>query len=182
MHNVSIKKLIFIASLFAGHACASDCDINVTQPHIDFGTFNRGTLSKVVSGTQANIIGQKISTLTIICPRPEHIAVFYRTGSSQSVEGYQLGDIANVSLILSDAQADGKATLLSYQQEGVTGISGHEKSLSLKPNMGITSDTSEPVTTLVMQMTSIAAVNDVNIHIKEHKTITSNGTLEVVSE
>lgn len=182
MRNVSIKQLIFIASLCAGHACASDCDINVSQPHIDFGTFNRGTLSKEVSGTQANRIGQKVSTLTIVCPRPEHIAIFYRTGSSLAAEGYQLGDIANVSLVLSDAQADGKSTLLSYQQESGAGSAGHEKSLSLKPGRGITPDTGEPVTTLVMQLTSIAAVNDVNFHLKAHKTLNSNGTLEVISE
>lgn len=182
MRNVSIKKLISIALLFAGSANASDCDINVSQPHVDFGTFNRGTLSKDTHGTQANIIGQKVSTLTIICPRPEHIAVFYRTASSQSAEGYPLGDIANVSLILSDAQADGKSTLLSYQQEGSTEGSGHNKSLPLKSNIGVTPDTSEPVTTLVMQLTSIAAVSDANLHIKEHKTLNSSGTLEVVSE
>lgn len=182
MRYVSFNNLIFVLALFAGHAGASDCDINVSQPHIDFGTFNRGTLSQATSGTQVNIIGQNISTLTVICPRPEHIAVFYRTAASHSAEGYPLGNLANVSLILSNAQADGKSTLLSYQQEGSSRISGHEKYLPLKPNMGVSPDNSEPVKTLVMQLTSIATVNDENVRVKEHNTLNSNGTLEVVSE
>lgn len=48
--------------------------------------------------------------------------------------------------------------------------------------MGVSPDNSEPVKTLVMQLTSIATVNDENVRVKEHNTLNSNGTLEVVSE
>lgn len=182
MPNVSNAFLILVSLLFAGHALASDCEITISQPHVAFGTFNRGSLSRAANGTQSSVIGNKSSTVTIACPRPEHIAVFYRTAAGHSAEGFQLGDIATVSLILSDAHADGKSTSLSYQQANGAVTSERETRLPLLPNVGITPSNNEPVTTLSLQLTTIATVNDVNVHIREHKTLNSSGTLEVVSE
>lgn len=182
MPNVSNTLLILMVLLFSGHALASDCEITISQPHVAFGTFNRGTLSQAANGTQSDVIGSKSSTVTIVCPRPEHIAVFYRTAAGHRAKGFQLGDIATVSLILSEAHADGKSTSLSYQQASGAVASKNETSLPLLPNVGITPSISEPFTTLSLQLTTVATVNDINVHVREHKTLNSSGTLEVVSE
>lgn len=181
-HNVKNKLLVCLLALFAGAACASDCDLTVSQTQTNFGTFNRGTLSQAANGTQSNIIGKKSAMVTIICPRPERIALFYRGASSGAGEGYQLGDIAHVTLVASDAQADGKSVSLAYQQQGGTAPTGNANTLPILPNVGVTPASDELVTRLTLQLTSVAVVNDVNQRVKEHKTLNSNGTLEVVSE
>lgn len=182
MPNVKCNLLFLIAISLSLSARASDCDLNVSQPHTHFGTFNRGTLSQSTSGEQGNIIGQKVTTVTIVCPRPERINLYYRAAAGSAGKSYLLGDIAKLSLIVSGAQADGKSVTLMYKQGGGVATSDNVKELPLLPDIGITPNSNEPVTTLVMQMTSVAVVNDSNVHIKEHKTLVSNGTLEVVSE
>lgn len=182
MRNVKFNLLFLSVMLLSINARASDCDLNISQPHTNFGTFSRGTLSKADSGGQSNIIGRKTSMLTIVCPRPERITVYYRAAAGITADSYSLGDIAKLSLIISDAQADGKSVSLMYKQGGGVAISDNVKELTLLPDIGITPNTDEPVTTLVMQMTSVAAVNDVNVRIKEHKVLNSFGTLEVVGE
>ena len=182
MPNVKCNLLLLIAISLSLSARASDCDLNVSQPHTHFGTFNRGTLSQSTSGEHGNIIGQKVTTVTIVCPRPERITLYYRAAAGSAGKSYLLGDIAKLSLIVSDAQADGKSVTLMYKQGGGVATSDNVKELPLLPDIGITPNSNEPVTTLVMQMTSVAVVNDSNVHIKEHKTLISNGTLEVVSE
>lgn len=178
MHNVKFKFLIFSAIFLSISVRASDCDLNISQPHTSFGTFSRGTLSKSDHGGQVNMIGRKTSMLTVVCPRPERIILYYSAAAGSTADSYSLGDIAKLSLIISDAQADGKSVPLMYKQGGGVAVT----ELTLLPDIGITPNTNEPVTTLVMQMTSVATVNDINVRIKEHRTLISNGTLEVVSE
>lgn len=182
MRNVKFSLLLLSVILISINARASDCDLNISQPHTNFGTFSRGTLSKADSGGQSNMIGRKTSMLTIVCPRPEHITLYYRAAAGSAAGSYSLGDIAKLSLTISDAQADGKSVPLMYKQGGGVAVSDNVKELALLPDIGITPNTNESVTTLVMQMTSVAAVNDINTHIKEHKVLNSIGTLEVVSE
>lgn len=182
MRNVKFNLLILSAIFLSINVRASDCDLNVSQPNTHFGTFNRGTLSQSTSGEQGNIIGRKVTTVTIVCPRPERITLYYRAAAGSAGKSYLLGDIAKLSLEVSDVQADGKSVALMYKQGGGVATSDNLKELPLLPDIGITPNINEPVTTLVMQITSVAVVNDSNVHIKEHKTLISNGTLEVVSE
>ncbi|TBL58722.1 hypothetical protein [Hafnia alvei] len=182
MRNAKCDLLLLGAIFLSFNVMASDCDLTVSQTHTNFGTFSRGTLSQPVNGGQANIIGRKTAMLTIVCPRPEHITLYYRAAAGGTENTYLLGDIARLSLIISDAQADGKSVSLVYKQGGGVASSDNLKELPLLPDIGITPNSNDPVTTLVMQMTSVAAVNDSNVRIKEHKTLVSNGTLEVVSE
>ena len=182
MPSVKFNLLIFCAMLLSINVRASDCNLNVSQPHTHFGTFNRGTLSQSNGGGQANVIGRKTATVTIVCPRPERITLYYRAAASSGGKSYLLGDIANLSLIVSDAQADGKSVALTYKQGGGAATSDNVKELPLLPDIGMTPNIDEPLTTLVMQITSIATVNNNNVSIKEYKRLTSNGSLEVVSE
>ncbi len=182
MHNAKFKFLIFSAIFLSISVRASDCDLNISQPHTSFGSFSRGTLSKADRSGQVNMIGRKTSMLTVVCPRPERITLYYRAAAGSTADSYSLGDIAKLSLIISDAQADGKSVSLMYKQGGGVAVTDNVKELTLLPDIGITPNTNEPVTTLVMQMTSVATVNDINVRIKEHRTLISNGTLEVVSE
>lgn len=181
--NVNTKLMACLLSLFAGIASASsDCDLTVSQAQTNFGTFNRGTLSQAANGTQTNVIGKKSTTVTIVCPRPERITLLYRAASSGVGEGYQLGDIAHVTLVASDAQADGKSVSLAYQQQGGAAPESNANTLAILPNIGIAPTTSEPVTHLTLQLTSVASVNDINQHVKDHKMLNGSGILEVVSE
>lgn len=182
MHNVKNKGWLFVLMLFAGVAHASDCDLTVSQAQTDFGTFNRGTLSQVANGAQTNVIGKKSMMVTVICPKPENVSVFYRSASNGIGEGYQLGDIAHINLIASDAQVDGKSVSLAYKQQGGSAPAGMESTLPLLPNIGLTPASNEPATRFTFQLTSVAAVNDVNQHVKEHRDLNNSGTLEVVSE
>lgn len=181
-HNVKTNLLLCLLALFAGAASASDCDLTVSQMQTNFGTFNRGTLSQAANGTQTNVIGKKSTMVTVICPKPEKITLFYRAASSGAGEGYQLGDLAHVTLIASDAQADGKSVPLAYQQQGGTAPEGNATTLPIIPNLGITPVSDQLITRLTLQLTSVAAVNDINQHVKEHKTLNGSGILEVVSE
>lgn len=182
MHNVKTKGWLCGLLLIAGTACASDCDITVSQTQTDFGTFNRGTLSQAANGTQTNVIGKKSAMVTVVCPKPEKIALFYRSASNGVGEGYQMGDIAHIVLVASDAQADGKSVSLAYQQGGGGAPAGTESTLPIRPNIGIAPASSEPVSRFTFQLTSVAVVNDVNLHVTEHKNLSNNGTFEVVSE
>lgn len=180
--NVSSKLIGCLLTLLAGAACASDCDITVSQTQTNFGTYNRGTLSQAANGTQTNIIGKKSTMVNIVCPRPERITLFYRAASNGAGEGYQLGDMAHITLVASDAQADGKSVSLAYQQQGGAAPEGNADTLAILPNIGITPVSTEAVSRLTLQLTSVAVVNDINQHVKNHKILNSSGTLEVVSE
>lgn len=170
------------AMLLAGAAHAGDCDVTVSQTQIDFGTFNRGTLSQVANGMQTDVIGKKSARVTVVCPKPENIAVFYRAAASGAGGGYQMGDLAHVTLVASDAQADGKSVSLAYKQQGGSAPEGTQHTLPILPNIGLRPAVSEPVARFSFLLTSVAAVNDVNQPVKERKNLSSNGTLEVVSD
>lgn len=182
MHNVKTNLLLCLLALCSSAASASDCDLTVSQTQTDFGTFNRGTLSQAANGTQTNVIGKKSSMVTVVCPRPEKIALFYRSASNGIGEGYQLGDIAHISLVASDAQADGKSVQLAYQQQGGGAPTGAESTLAIMPNIGVSPADGQPVTRFTLNLTSVAAINDINQHVKERKNLNNSGTLEVVSE
>lgn len=180
--NVKTNLLVCLLVLYAGATRAGDCDLTVSQTQTNFGTFNRGTLSQAANGSQTDVIGKKSTMVTVICPRPERIALYYRAASSGAGEGYQLGDIAHVTLIASDAQSDGKSVSLAYHQQGGSAPAGNANTLAILPNIGVAPVSDEPITRLTLQLTSIAAVNDINQHVKEQKTLNGSGTLEVVSE
>lgn len=180
--NVKTNLLGCLLALFAGVVNASDCDLTVSQMQTNFGTFNRGTLSQIANGSQSNIIGKKSTMVTVVCPHPERIALYYRAASSGVGEGYQLGDIAHVTLVASDAQADGKSVSLAYNQQGGSAPAGNSNTLAILSNIGVAPVSDEPVTRLTLQLTSVAAINDINQHVKERKTLNSSGTLEIVSE
>ncbi|WP_115632161.1 hypothetical protein [Buttiauxella agrestis] len=163
-------------------AHAAQCDLNVSQIMTDFGTFNRGTLTVAANNQPQNIIGKKVSTVTVTCPEPTRVALFYHAPASASGKGFSLGSMAHLILVGSDAQADGHSINFAYQQEGGGASSGNGRKLPLSANRGITPADGILVTHLTFQLTAVAALNDADQHISGQEVLNNNGSLELVSE
>lgn len=101
--------LLSVSLLLGANAWGMDeCQLNLSEPRVDFGLINRA----VAQGSAAeHRLGERRLSLTLSCPNPTDLSLFYR-GFAGSSERFQFTQRGSYSLRASDALLDGQAVEL----------------------------------------------------------------------
>ena len=106
---MGVKPVLLCTGLLLGlNAWADECQMNLSEPTLDFGLMNRA-----VAGipTAERLLGERRLSLTLNCPNASDMHLFYRAMAS-SAERFRFTDLGSYSLRVSDAVLDGQAVEL----------------------------------------------------------------------
>lgn len=116
-------------------AYATSCKLNVNNPDIDFGQFNRSTLNNNQYDVQH---GQRTLHINIQCDEPSDMTLFYRAAMFSDKEGFVFGNTGRYTLRLRDVTLDGERVEVGEVSGNnlPTGDSG--RAVKWRPERGIT--------------------------------------------
>jgi hypothetical protein len=85
---------------------ADDCRIQVSQPRVDYGSFNPHVLRANAKSSSTVSLGKRLMRLNIQCTDPKDMALAFR-GVASGVERYKLSDEGEFEMTLKAARLDG---------------------------------------------------------------------------
>ncbi|WP_395609043.1 DUF1120 domain-containing protein [Pseudomonas sp. B22129] len=107
---MGLKPALLSASLLLSTNAwgMDDCQLNLSETTVDFGLMNRAVTQAMAV---ENPLGERRLSLTLKCPEPTDLSVFYR-GLASGSERFQFTQRGSYSLRASDALLDGQAVEL----------------------------------------------------------------------
>lgn len=113
-NNQLLKNaIISLGLLNIGQAMAQDCEVRLSQAHLDFGQVNYGDVSSAQNpgGDNMHDIGTRFITLNASCPGASALSLQLR---AKTLTGqYTYAKAGHLNLELSNASLDGKAVELA---------------------------------------------------------------------
>lgn len=104
-----MKRLLLLGlAVSAAQAQADDCQLSLSQAHLDFGVLNRAVQRNPSAEIQ---LGERRLSLSLNCPAPTDMHVFYRALAA-TVERYRFTEHGSYRVHASDAVLDGQAVEL----------------------------------------------------------------------
>lgn len=104
------KPVLLALSLLLGANAwgAEECQLNLSESVLDFGLMNRALTSVPAA---ERLLGERRLSLTLNCPTPTDMSLFYR-GLASGTERFRFTGRGSYSLQVSDAVLDGQAVEL----------------------------------------------------------------------
>ncbi|MDQ1213549.1 hypothetical protein [Pantoea anthophila] len=104
-----VTQLLATCGLFAALHAHAACDIQLSEPRIDYGEMTRGELlshpGNSLSAAELRMGDQRESELTVICDRPTPLRLTFN-GPAKENESYQFGEQGRATLTLHDVTID----------------------------------------------------------------------------
>ena len=132
---MGLKPVVLSLSLLvAANAWSMDeCQLNLSETAVDFGLVNRAVAQ---GSTAEHLLGERRLTLTLNCPQPTDLSLFYRAIAAGG-ERFQLTPHASYSLQASDALLDGQAVELGLLPGSGQPATSSGSTLRWRPEHGI---------------------------------------------
>lgn len=114
LEKKSIKSAMSVLTMsfscFAGMVLADDCQMQISQPVLDYGSVNPDVLRANNSASDTAPLGKRYAQLYVLCSEPRTMAIGFR-GIASGVEAYQLSDRGSFDVTLKDVKLDGAPVL-----------------------------------------------------------------------
>ncbi|UUN89813.1 DUF1120 domain-containing protein [Pseudomonas extremorientalis] len=132
---MGLKPVLYVmGALFGAHALAADeCQLNLSQTHVDFGLMNRAV---ALVPAPERLLGERQLSLTLNCPRPTDMSVFYR-GLAAGPGRFRFTELGSYGLQVRDAVLDGQAVELGLIAGPGQAPSAVSARLSWQPDHGV---------------------------------------------
>ncbi|MEB7539728.1 hypothetical protein NGC37_15600 [Pantoea anthophila] len=105
----ALPLLLVFGGLFAALPARAACEIQLSDPRIDYGEMTRGELigrpGNSLTAAELRIGDQHESEITVICDRPTPLKLTF-SGPAKDAESYQFGDQGRATLTLHDVTLD----------------------------------------------------------------------------
>lgn len=121
------------AALLATGASAQGCQLNVSEPRLDFGLMQRAHL---VASAPEHLLGERRLSVTLNCPHPSDMSLFYR-GVAAGAERLRFTDRGSYSLRVQDAVLDGQSVELGLLPAAGSAPVARGNSLAWQPEHGV---------------------------------------------
>lgn len=95
----------------AGVALADDCEMQISQPVLDYGALNPDILRAGAKASATAALDKRRVQLNVLCPDSRSMAIAFR-GAASGAEAYQLGDRGTFELVIKAARLDGVPVLV----------------------------------------------------------------------
>ncbi len=130
--NPALYLLSF--ALLSPHAWATqDCQLSLSQAQVDFGLMNR---SISLAPTPDRLLGERRISLTLNCPQPTDMSLFYRAQGAGS-ERFRFTERGSYGLRVRDAVLDGQAVELGAISGSGQAPSTSGAELQWQPDHGV---------------------------------------------
>lgn len=131
---MAIKPVVLCASLLLGlNAWADECQMNLSEPTLDFGLMNRAVAG--IAATE-RLLGERRLSLTLNCANTTDMSLFYRALAT-GAERWRFTDLGSYSLRVSDAVLDGQAVELGLLAGSGQPVVATGTGLHWRPEHGI---------------------------------------------
>jgi len=132
---MGLKPVLYVIGvLFGAHALAADeCQLNLSQTHMDFGLMNRAV---ALVPAPERLLGERQLSLTLNCPQPIDMSVFYR-GLGAGPGRFRFTERGSYGLQVRDAVLDGQTVelgLIAGPGQAPSVVAGH---LNWQPDHGV---------------------------------------------
>jgi hypothetical protein len=107
----SVLSLMTLLACSASNAWANDCQIQLTQPVVDYGSINPHVLTASAKAAPTAALGKRLLQLNIVCTEPKDMAVSFQ-GLASGLHSYRLSDKGEFDLTFKNARLDGESVLL----------------------------------------------------------------------
>lgn len=106
-----MRALIFSTICCTGLVFANDCQIQVSQPTVDYGSLNPDMIRAGAKNSKTALLDKHYIQLYILCSEDRAMTIGFHAITADN-ESYQLGELGNFELTVKDAQLDGASVLL----------------------------------------------------------------------
>ena len=159
-------------------APADRCQIFLSDAALDYGNRSRYEVGATRAQPHA-ALGEKDTTLSVVCSRPTRFAVFFRGAPAASGSGFRLGDGLNATIELSKVQADGRDVLLGLVDTPAAAPARPAPAVRLTPQYGAAVAPSQRVSRLNAQV-KVDATLDMLPGALADRAIDGSGDFEIV--
>ena len=132
------KQILALVLLTAAisQAALADCQVTISQPEVNYGKIKRSDMTSTAQ--QWNALPERTVQLTVWCPQPQKMALFFE-GNSGDKGAFVFGDQSAMMVVASQATLDGNAVSLNHtDSHGVFGINGETRDKQLvKAHQGL---------------------------------------------
>lgn len=116
MKQQSIQSLLLvIGGLFTSTILHAECDIQLSEPHINYGEMTRGELlsrpGNALSAAELRMGDERESEITVICDRPTSLTLIFSAPAKDN-ENYLFGEQGRATLTLHDVIIDDRPVLI----------------------------------------------------------------------
>ena len=171
-----------VALVFTPQALAStdDCQLNLSQPVLDYGLMNRAI--RPDSAPERNL-GERRLSLSLSCPTATDLSLFYRAMAA-TAERFHFAERGSYQLRVRDAVLDGRSVELGLIAGAGQPPSEIASSLIWRPEHGIApvqAGTSLQGRTLSAQVEVTAWVQEQGMHVRDAVTWEASGVFDAIA-
>ncbi|KAA5928920.1 MULTISPECIES: hypothetical protein [Pantoea] len=110
-----LSLLLAISGLFTATILHAECEVQLSEPHINYGEMTRGELlsrpGNALSAAELRMGDERESEITVICDRPTPLTLTF-TGPPKDNQNYQFGEQGRATLTLHDVTIDDRPVMI----------------------------------------------------------------------